>query len=162
MKQSDIEAGGIYGNGVTLRVMTRFDKSSGLVYFTEGDAQSAECCWLSTFARWAKFRVNPGTTPEQLLAMQAKSLRLSLSQQQFLKSLLPYLCIEGRPAGLSCAGIEMSLAGLSFEVAPSEARLIRALERNGLLQYNKDNHQANLTPLGVAYAKNQQQEESQA
>ena len=157
MKQSDIEAGGIYGNGVTLRVMTRFDKSSGLVYFTEGDAQSAECCWLSTFARWAKFRVNPGTTPEQLLAMQAKSLRLSLSQQVFLKSLLPYL-FEGCPAGLS------------FEVAPSEVQLIRALERKGLVQYNKDNHQAKLiqlgvaylTPQGVAYAKNQQQEESQA
>ena len=145
MKQSDIEAGGIYGNGVTLRVMTRFDKSSGLVYFTEGDAQSAGCCWLSTFARWAKFRVDPDTPPEQLLAMQAKSLRLSLSQQVFLKSLLPYL-FEGCPAGLS------------FEVAPSEVRLIRALERNGLLQYNKGNRQANLTPLGVAYAKNQQEE----
>ena len=124
MKQSDIEAGGIYGNGVTLRVMTRFDKSSGLVYFTEGDAQSAGCCWLSTFARWAKFRVDPDTPPEQLLAMQAKSLRLSLSQQVFLKSLLPYL-FEGCPAGLS------------FEVAPSEVQLIRALERKGLVQYNK-------------------------
>ena len=157
MKQSDIEAGGIYGNGVTLRVMTRFDKSSGLVYFTEGDAQSAGCCWLSTFARWAKFRVDPDTPPEQLLAMQANSLRLSLSQQVFLKSLLPYL-FEGCPAGLS------------FEVAPSEVQLIRALERKGLVQYNKDNHQAKLTqlgvayltPQGVAYAKNQQQEESQA
>ena len=157
MKQSDIEAGGIYGNGVTLRVMTRFDKSSGLVYFTEGDAQSAGCCWLSTFARWAKFRVDPDTPPEQLLAMQAKSLRLSLSQQVFLKSLLPYL-FEGCPVGLS------------FEVAPSEVQLIRALERKGLVQYNKDNHQAKLTqlgvayltPQGVAYAKNQQQEESQA
>ena len=153
MKQSDIEAGGIYGNGVTLRVMTRFDKSSGLVYFTEGDAQSAGCCWLSTFARWAKFRVDPDTPPEQLLAMQAKSLRLSLSQQVFLKSLLPYL-FEGCPAGLS------------FEVAPSEVQLIRALERKGFVQYNKDNHQAKLTqlgvayltPQGVAYAKNQQEE----
>lgn len=162
MKQSDIKAGGIYGNGATLRVMTRFDKSSGLVYFTEGNAQSAGCCWLSTFARWAKFRVNPDATSEQLLAMQVKSLRLSLGQQVFLRSLLPYLCIEGRPAGLSYAGVEMSLAGLSFEVAPAEARLIRALERNGLVQYNKDTRHANLTPLGVAYAKNQQQEESQA
>ena len=149
MKQSDIEAGGIYGNGVTLRVMTRFDKSSGLVYFTEGDAQSAGCCWLSTFARWAKFRVDPDTPPEQLLAMQAKSLRLSLSQQVFLKSLLPYL-FEGCPAGLS------------FEVASTEVKLIRAMERKGLLQYNKDNHHATLTPLGVAYAKSQQQEENQA
>ena len=162
MKQSDIKAGGIYGNGATLRTVTCVGASLPRVMFTEGDAQSAECCWLSTFARWAKFRVDPDTTPEQLLAMQAKSLRLSLSQQVFLKSLLPYLCIEGHPAGLSCAGIEMSLAGLSFEVAPSEVRLIRALERNGLLQYNKDNHQATLTPLGVAYAKSQQQEENQA
>ena len=162
MKQSAIKTGATYGNGAALRTVTCVGESLPRVMFTEGDAQSAECCWLSTFARWAKFRVDPDTTPEQLLAMQAKSLRLSLSQQQFLKSLLPYLCIEGHPAGLSCAGIEMSLAGLSFEVAPSEVRLIRALERNGLLQYNKDNQQATLTPLGVAYAKSQQQEENQA
>ena len=162
MKQSDIKTGATYGNGGALRTVACVGASLPRVMFTEGNAQSAECCWLSTFARWAKFRVDPGATPEQLLAMQAKSLRLSLSQQVFMASLLPYLCIEGRPAGLSCAGVEMSLAGLSFEVAPSEVRLIRALERNGLLQYNKDNHQANITPLGVAYAKNQQQEESQA
>ena len=157
MKQSDIEAGGIYGNGAALRTVTCVGESLPRVMFTEGDAQSAECCWLSTFARWAKFRVDPDTTPEQLLAMQAKSLRLSLSQQQFLKSLLPYL-FEGCPAGLS------------FEVASTEVKLIRALERKGLVQYNKDNHQAKLTqlgvayltPQGVAYAKNQQQEESQA
>ena len=29
MKQSDIKAGGIYGNGATLRVMTRFDQLRG-------------------------------------------------------------------------------------------------------------------------------------
>ena len=157
MKQSAIKTGATYGNGAALRTVTCVGESLPRVMFTEGDAQSAECCWLSTFARWAKFRVDPDTPPEQLLAMQAKSLRLSLSQQVFLKSLLPYL-FEGCPAGLS------------FEVAPSEVQLIRALERKGLVQYNKDNHQAKLTQLGVAYltqqgvayAKNQQQEESQA
>jgi hypothetical protein len=80
---------------------------------------------------------------------------------------LTYFLTDGDPTvhngdSSSCACVEMSLAGLSFEVAPSEARLIRALERNGLVQYNKGNHQATLSPLGEAYAKNQQQEESQA
>ena len=149
MKQSAIKPGATYGNGAALRTVTCVGESLPRVMFTEGDAQSAECCWLSTFARWAKFRVDPDTTPEQLLAMQAKSLRLSLSQQVFLKSLLPYL-FEGCPAGLS------------FEVASTEVKLIRAMERKGLLQYNKDNHHATLTPLGVAYAKSQQQEENQA
>ena len=140
MKQSDIEAGGIYGNGVTLRVMTRFDKSSGLVYFTEGDAQSAGCCWLSTFARWAQFRIDPDMTPEQLLVMQVKSLRLSQGQQAFLKSLLPDLQpYLGNPAGLS------------FDVMHTNTRLVRDLERKGLVQYNKEHRVAKLTPLGMAY-----------
>lgn len=140
MKQADIKPGATYGNGATLRTVTGIGIYSPSVAFTEGDDLTSQSCWLSTFARWAQFRVDPDTTPEQLLVMQAKSLRLSLSQQVFLKSLLPDLQpYLGNPAGLS------------FDVMHANTRLVRDLERKGLVQYNKEHRVAKLTPLGLAY-----------
>jgi hypothetical protein len=154
MKQSEIKAGETYGNGATRRTVAGIGEFTPTVRFIE-NCGSEQIVWLSTFARWAQFRVDPDTTPEQLLVMQAKSLRLSQGQQAFLKSLLPDLQpYLGNPAGLS------------FDVMHTETRLVRDLERKGLAQYNKDHRVAKLTPLGLAYLglahANQQQKENQA
>ena len=140
MKQSEIKAGATYGNGDTLRTVTGIGIYSPSIAFTEGDDLTIQSCWLSTFARWAQFRIDPDMTPEQLLVMQVKSLRLSQGQQAFLKSLLPDLQpYLGNPAGLS------------FDVMHTNTRLVRDLERKGLVQYNKEHRVAKLTPLGMAY-----------
>ena len=154
MKQSEIKAGATYGNGATLRTVTLIREFTPIVYFTKGakgDSHVIENCWLSTFARWAQFCVAPDTTPQELLTMQAKSLRLSHGQQSFLKSLLADLDIEGE------------LTGQSFEVMHTETRTVRDLERKGVLTYNKDDKAAKLTQLGAAYlglahVRNQQEE----
>ena len=154
MKQADIRPGATYGNGATLRTVTLIREFTPIVYFTKGakgDSYVIESCWLDAFARWAKFCVAPDTTPQELLAMQAKSLRLSQGQQSFLKSLLPDLGIEG------------DLTGLSFDVMHYETRTVRDLERKGVLTYNKDDKAAKLTHLGLtciglAYVINQQEE----
>lgn len=151
MKQSEIKAGATYGNGDTLRTVTGIGIYSHSIAFIEGDNSFTQSCWLDAFARWAQFCVAPDTTPQELLAMQAKSLRLSHGQQSFLKSLLPDLGIEG------------DLTGLSFDVMPYETRTVLDLERKGVLTYNKDDKAAKLTQLGVAYlglahVKNQQEE----
>ena len=151
MKQADIRPGATYGNGATLRTVKGISSLSPRLTFIEGDNSFTQSCWLDAFARWAKFCVAPDTTPQELLAMQAKSLRLSQGQQSFLKSLLPDLGIEG------------DLTGLSFEVMHTETRTVRALERKGVLTYNKDDKAAKLTHLGLtciglAYVINQQEE----
>lgn len=154
MKQADIKPGATYGNGATLRTVTLIREFTPIVYFTKGakgDSHVIESCWLSAFARWAQFCVAPDTTPQELLAMQAKSLRLSQGQQSFLKSLLPDLGIEG------------DLTSLSFDVMHTETRTVRDLERKGVLTYSRDDKAAKLTELGVAYlelahVKNQQEE----
>ena len=151
MKQADIKPGATYGNGATLRTVKGISSLSPRLAFTEGDNSFTQSCWLDTFARWARFCVAPDTTPQELLAMQAKSLRLSHGQQSFLKSLLPDFGIEG------------DLTGMSFEVMHTETRTFRALARKGVLTYNKDDKAAKLTQFGVAYlglahVKNQQEE----
>lgn len=151
MKQADIKPGATYGNGATLRTVKGISSLSPRLAFIEGDNSFTQSCWLDVFARWAQFCVAPDTTPQELLAMQAKSLRLSQGQQSFLKSLLPDLGIEG------------DLTGLSFDVMHYETRTVRDLERKGVLTYNKDDKAAKLTQLGVAYlglahVKNQQEE----
>ena len=139
MKQSEIKAGETYGNGATLRTVAGIGEFTPTVRFIE-NCGSEQIVWLSTFARWAQFRIDPDMTPEQLLVMQVKSLRLSQGQQAFLKSLLPDL----QP-------YLGNHAGLSFDVMHTNTRLVRDLERKGLVQYNKEHRVAKLTPLGMAY-----------
>ena len=102
MKQSEIEEGVIYGNGAVLRRVTHLDAFLPRVYYLEGPGQPEETVWLSTFARWAKFRVFQDTTPQQILAMQAQSLRLTPAQQEFLTSLRAGYGLTRRPRIPGC------------------------------------------------------------
>ena len=144
MKQSEIKEGVIYGNGAVLRGVTHLDAFSPRVYYVEGPGQPEKMEWLSTFARWARFRVFQDTTPQKILAMQAQSLRLTSAQQEFLTSRRAWYSLP-RAAPVSEA------ISLSFDVMPNEAQLIRSLEGKGVLRHDKTSKTARLTDLGVVW-----------